>query len=115
MNVTLAKELCELGEVALAAGDSARAIYHYTQAIEAQADCAEAWFGRGRAHADSEAWPKAVDDLTHALRLNPEDLGVRINRPMALAGAGRIQEAQSEWDALVRHESSYIGCWLGRV
>ena len=63
--------LLKRGTDAMEAGDFASAIGHFTALTDHAPDFAEGWHRRAVAFAASEMYGPAVDDLRHALELNP--------------------------------------------
>lgn len=81
--------LLQRGETAMAAGDFATAIGHFTAIIDHAPDFAEAWNGRATAYFNQGALGPSIGDIQHVLALNPRHFG-------ALAGLGMIFEELGE-------------------
>ena len=81
--------LLQRGEQAMAAGDYATAIGHFTAIIDHAPKFAEAWNERATAYFQAGQIGPAVNDIQHVLALNPRHFG-------ALAGLGMIFEELGE-------------------
>ena len=77
--------LLQRGRAALAAGNPAEAIEHFTALIDQDPTFAEAWNARATAYFQTGDIGPSVNDIAHALALNPRHFG-------ALSGLGMIFE-----------------------
>jgi tetratricopeptide (TPR) repeat protein len=85
--------LLQRGIDAMAAGDPARAVEHYTAAIDHAPDFAEAYNARAEAYYMTDDIGPALQDLGKALELNPEHFGATLGFAMILEELGRPQDA----------------------
>ena len=77
--------LFQRGQQAMAMGDVATAIEHFTAVIDHAPDFAEGWNRRATAYFQIGDFGPSVSDISHVLSLNPRHFG-------ALAGLGMIFE-----------------------
>lgn len=90
------------GVTAWYAGDFEAAIRHYTAVLAQDPETAEALNGRGQVLADSGDAARALADLDHYLQIVDSPVAsayARSARALALAGAGRRDEAELEISA----------------
>jgi tetratricopeptide (TPR) repeat protein len=81
--------LLQRGQEAMAMGDFATAIGHFTAIIDHAPDFAEAWNARATAYFNIGDLGPSIADIQHVLALNPRHFG-------ALAGLGMIFEDLGE-------------------
>lgn len=77
--------LLQRGRDALAVGDTAAAIAHFTALIDHDPDFAEGWNARATAYYQAGDFGPSISDIAQALQRNPRHFG-------ALAGLGTILE-----------------------
>ncbi|PLL11044.1 hypothetical protein C0V75_17260 [Tabrizicola sp. TH137] len=77
--------LLQRGRDAMAAGDTAAAIEHFTALTDHAPDFAEGWNARATAYFQAGDWGPSVNDIARTLTLNPRHFG-------ALSGLGMIFE-----------------------
>jgi tetratricopeptide (TPR) repeat protein len=87
--------LCVRGQLELADGDPAAAERTVAAALAAAPELAAGWAARATARYELGDVPAALADLDHALSLH-DDPGVRFNRAVLLAEAGRHAEAVAD-------------------
>ena len=85
----------------LAAGDAAKAIETYSQAIKLRLDDADAWFGRGKAYEAAGRYRDAVDDFDQAARLRPSFLDAVLERGYAYGQSGDLKRAIEDLDRVI--------------
>lgn len=77
--------LLQRGRDAMAEGDTAAAIEHFTALTDHAPDFAEGWNARATAYFQAGEWGPSVNDIAQTLTLNPRHFG-------ALSGLGMIFE-----------------------
>lgn len=77
--------LLQRGRDAMAAGDTAAAIEHFTALTDHAPEFAEGWNARATAYFQAGEWGPSVNDIAQTLTLNPRHFG-------ALSGLGMIFE-----------------------
>src|SRR5665213_87225 len=82
----------------LAAGDTAKAIETYSQAIKLKLDDADAWFGRGKAYEAAGRFRDAVDDFDQTVHLRPDFLDAVLERGYSYGQAGDLNRAIEDLD-----------------
>ncbi len=94
-----------LGFVFYSTGRYREAAREFRKAIDAGNDDAMSWGNLGDAYRQMErtesarkAYDKAIERADEALRINPNDLEIRMGRAMVLAGLSRCREAGPEAD-----------------
>ena len=85
--------LMQRGFDAREAGDPARAVEHFTAAIDHAPDFAEAYNARAEAYYMTDDIGPAIQDLAKALDLNPQHFGAQLGFAIILGELGRDQEA----------------------
>jgi Flp pilus assembly protein TadD len=74
-------------------GREDEALEHYAASVRAYPDSPRMWFGMGRIFLHKRMWNDAVDAFAHAAELEPDNGGILSSLALALAGAGRRDEA----------------------
>ena len=78
---------------------AAKAIDDLTRAIQLDANtAATAYALRGIVYRDKEDYDKAIDDLTQAMRLNPNDMNVSTHLWRAYALRGKVYYEKEDYD-----------------
>jgi tetratricopeptide (TPR) repeat protein len=85
--------LLQRGEDAIEAGNPARAVEHFTAAIDYAPDFAEAYNGRATAYYLTDDIGPALADLQTALTLNPQHFGALKGFAIILEELGRPEDA----------------------
>ena len=85
--------LLKRGQDAIAAGDPAKAVEHFTAAIDYAPDFAEAYNGRATAYYLTDDIGPALADLQMALTLNPQHFGALKGFAIILEELGRPADA----------------------
>lgn len=85
--------LLQRGQDAITAGDPARAVEHFTAAIDYAPDFAEAYNGRATAYYLTDDIGPALADLQMALTLNPRHFGAMKGFAIILEELGRPEDA----------------------
>ncbi len=93
--------LLERGYGALESGDSKAAIEHFTALIDHAPDFAEAWNGRATAYFAAGLYGPALDDIAHALALEPRHFGALTGLAMILGESGRREQALEAYRAVL--------------
>ena len=73
-----------------------------TDAIRADAKCADAYLGRGHAYGESGQFDEAIVDLTEALRLDPKSAKAYENRGSAFANKGELDKGIVDYAEAIR-------------
>ena len=73
--------------------DQDSAIEDYTQAIRANPNNAQAFFGRALTHSLFEDYESGIEDYTQVIRLNPNDRVSYYNRGLNHSRLGQYDEA----------------------
>jgi tetratricopeptide (TPR) repeat protein len=100
-------------------GDTDAAIAAMTRALSA-ADLpdhlrATALLGRGEAYAQKKQFDAAVSDYSLALKLRPDDIGILLNRAIALRLGDRLEPSLADEDAAIRLRPYYVPAYLQRM
>jgi Flp pilus assembly protein TadD len=74
-------------------GREDEALEHYRASVRAYPDSPRMWFGMGRIFLHKRMWNDAVDAFAHSAELEPDNGGILSSLALALAGAGRREEA----------------------
>lgn len=72
------------------------AIEDYNKAIERNKEYAVAYNNRGNCHFCLKNYPKAIDDYSEAVRLDPKSEMYLLHRAKAYTKAGRLAEANAD-------------------
>jgi tetratricopeptide (TPR) repeat protein len=98
-------------------GDLHEQIDAVTAKLETGPPTADLYFKRAELHRLHEEWQAAAFDYDRAERLGPNLIGVRLGRGKMLWGAGRLEDAKSELNAVLAVEPQHIDALitLGRV
>lgn len=96
--------LLQRGRDAMAAGDNATAVQHFTAIIDHSPDFAEAWNARATAYYNAGDFGPSVADIAHVLTLNPRHFGAMSGFGMILEETGKTEQALAVYRAaLVLH------------
>jgi len=82
-------------------GEYDGAILHYSKAIRANPDNANAFFNRGRAHYAKKEFERAIDDYSNAIRLNPNYSGTFHNRALARRALKNLEGAIEDYTKVI--------------
>jgi Flp pilus assembly protein TadD len=74
-------------------GREDEALEHYRASVRAYPDSPRMWFGMGRIFLHKRMWNDAVDAFAQSAELEPDNGGILSSLAVALAGAGRHDEA----------------------
>jgi tetratricopeptide (TPR) repeat protein len=85
--------LLQRGRDAMAVGENAIAIEHFTAIIDQDPDFAEAWNARATAYFNTGDYGPAVADIAHVLTLNPRHFGALSGLGMILEETGKTERA----------------------
>jgi tetratricopeptide (TPR) repeat protein len=91
-----AEVLVDLGQLALEMGQAGQALDWFDSAIALNPESAAAWGGRGETRLRNRLFPAAVDDLSEAIRLQPEEARWFALRAEAYRGWEHIDEADAD-------------------
>lgn len=83
-------------------GDHDIAIAEFTKAIELRPDAAEAFYGRGLAYQNKNAFSEAVVDFTRAIELDPVHADALFRRSIAHRLLGAFDQASADFDRAVQ-------------
>jgi tetratricopeptide (TPR) repeat protein len=89
--------LLQRGEKALEAKEYDKAIEHLTALTDHAPDFAEGWNARATAYFHKKLYGPAMDDIGHALALNPRHFGALTGLAVILQDVGMTAEAQKAW------------------
>jgi tetratricopeptide (TPR) repeat protein len=96
--------LLQRGRDAMAVGDNATAVQHFTAIIDHSPDFAEAWNARATAYYNSGDYGPSVADIAQVLVLNPRHFGALTGFGAILEESGKPEEALEVYRAaLVLH------------
>ena len=90
------------GRVALDAGDHGSAEAHFRRALKLRPDWSPALSGLARSLNKQDRWRDAYPVWVSVLKLNPNDKIARYNGAMAALEVGFVEQAASEFDALIQ-------------
>ena len=86
------------------AGNLEAAVIQLDQAILLNPGLTEAYIARGRARADLDRYPEAIEDYNVAIEMDPDDPLIYIDRAVALLpdfrvqdGLGRLRQDRRAW------------------
>ena len=102
-----------LGYAHYQAGQSAKAIETYQQALRINPEDAWAWFNLGIAYRKAGQTAKAIEAYQQALRTNPEYAGVWYNLGIAYAEAGQSAKAIEAHQQALRINPELAIAWHG--
>jgi tetratricopeptide (TPR) repeat protein len=91
--------LLQRGRDAMAAGDNATAVQHFTAIIDHAPDFAEAWNARATAYYNSGDYGPSVADIAQVLTLNPRHFGAMSGFGMILEETGKTEQALEVYKA----------------
>jgi Flp pilus assembly protein TadD len=94
--------LLERGRDALNAGDTRLAIDHFTALTDHAPDFAEGYNGRATAFFQNGQFGLALEDIRHALALNPRHFGAMSGLALILEEIGRSEDALAAWREVQR-------------
>jgi len=94
--------LCKAGEESLKQGHFDAAIARFTEALEQDPRCLQAYFGRARAYAEKGDFEKAICDYSEVLRLNPRHGEARVRRGGAYIAKGEADKAVVDLTEAIR-------------
>ncbi|MYC29091.1 MAG: tetratricopeptide repeat protein [Chloroflexi bacterium] len=75
-----------------------QAIADYTQALELDANLADAWFNRGCSYYELGMYDASIEDLTRAIEIDPQDDNFYGRRSLAYLFSDRLEEAEADQD-----------------
>jgi len=93
--------LLERGRDALEAEDNSRAIEHLSALTDHAPDFAEGWHLRATAFFRAGLYGPALDDLQHALRLNPNNFNAIFGLGVMMQELGDLQRAADAYDLVL--------------
>ena len=114
IQLNLADIFNNLGIVAAAKGNNARAIEDYDTAIRLSPDAPWSYNNRGVARAREGDYDEAVADYDKALKLRSRGMPSRGNRAAAYDVQGRFAESESEFTGLLRDGTRVPAVYTGR-
>ncbi len=91
--------LLQRGKDAMALGDTAAAIEHFTAVIDQSPDFAEAWNARATAYYMAGEFGPSVADIAKVLTLNPRHFGALSGLAMILEESGKPERALEVYKA----------------
>jgi tetratricopeptide (TPR) repeat protein len=91
--------LLQRGRDALALGDTAQAIEHFTAIIDHAPDFAEGWNARATAYYQAGEFGPSLADIGHVLTLNPRHFGALSGLASILEESGRTEKALDAYKA----------------
>ena len=94
--------LLERGNRALAEGDAAAAIEHFTALIDHAPDFAAAWNGRATAYYQAGLFGPAMADIAHVLTLEPRHFGALTGLGVILEEAGQDELARRAYQQVLQ-------------
>ena len=89
--------LLERGRKAMAAQDYDAAIGFFSALVDHAPDFAEGWNARATAYFDKGMYGPALNDISHALALNPRHFGAMSGLAMILEDTGHPADALRLW------------------
>jgi len=95
-------------------GDYDAAISAFDQALKADPDDAEAYYGRGRAHGAAGQYDAAIADYTSAIRLDPRPFDYD-NRAVAYEQTSRWTAALADYNETIRLEPGSASLYVRRA
>ena len=90
------EELLAKGKVLWERKDYDASIQVFTKAIEIDGTCADAYYGRGIAHAAKGDYQAAVEDLSETVRRTPQKCKAYLNRGRVYLAKGQTSQAISD-------------------
>jgi len=93
--------LLNRGHVRLAMGELEKAHGDFQAVLSTQPDEPLAWLGQGLAYYMQNDFASAEDAFRQCLKLEPENLAVRINLAMTLGEQGKLSDALEIWKSLL--------------
>ncbi len=109
-----AKILHQLGVARARARDLAGAVEAYSRAIEADPDFVEPLVDRSAALVELGRVREAIADCDAALRLNPLDGPILVNRGIFRSRLGDRTGGVADWNEAIRAHPSFPGGWYSR-
>ncbi len=116
-----AEESLQKGKEALEAYKLAEALSHLTEAIRLDPKNPQAYYYRGRAHADDvvaagvgKAMDRAIADFTEAIRLDPKYTDAFVQRGSAYSTKSDYPKAIADLSEAIRLDPKHAGAWLSR-
>ncbi len=103
LNPRDAKAHERLGLLAQQAGNDAAAETSYLLALQHNPDSALARNNLGTIYLKRRDWPRALEQFTIAVRRDPTDVDVALNRAVALSALGRKDDARAAAETLLRN------------
>jgi tetratricopeptide (TPR) repeat protein len=90
------------------------AIADFTEILNAQPKCAEAFAARGAAHLAKEQFDLAITDTTKAIELTPKATPSYLNRGLAYLAKNDLEHAMADFKTLLRiapkSDEAFAGC-----
>jgi tetratricopeptide (TPR) repeat protein len=93
--------LLKRGREALEAEDNARAIEHFSALTDHAPDFAEGWHARATAYYRAGLYGPALDDLQHALTLNPNNYNALFGLGVMFQEFGDLRRAAEAFDRVL--------------
>jgi len=100
-----------LGNAYNSAGQFAKAIQAYQQALRINPEDASAWNNLGTAYADAGQFAKAIEAYQQALRINPEHANAWNNLGVAYADVGQFAKAIEAYQQALRINPEDASAW----
>lgn len=96
------------------AGRASEGIKELELAVTLDADYADAWYWRGRAHQEMDHWQRAYDDFESAIALDSELADAHEGAAFALGQLDRWEDALPHLDEYVELKPESGEAWLAR-
>ncbi|WP_253913263.1 hypothetical protein [Pseudoruegeria sp. HB172150] len=93
--------LLQRGREAMEAEDWDAALDHFTALTDHAPDFAEGWHSRATVYFYKDMYGPALDDIAHALSINPQHFGALSGLAVILESIGMEEEALDVWHMLV--------------
>lgn len=104
--------LCSLAEVNMQLFNYPGALKAYNQAIAANSDCSEAWFGKGLLYLETGNHKGAATALRRAIKIDDEDYRYWFEYGMALTALGKYDQALKAFRASMELNNLYLNTWF---
>jgi len=103
-----------IGVIYYERGEEPQSIEAYTQAIDLNAECADAYYNRGLAHSHMGEYEQAIADYSEAIRLEPDYAWAYGNRAGVYADLGEYGRAMVDYAEAIRLEPSSASNYSNR-
>ena len=95
-------------------GDTDKAIYHYTKAIELNPNLAPPYFNRGNAYRAKDEFDLAIADYTRATELNPNHVAAYNNRGVSYRAKGETDLGVADYTRAIELDPNHTSAYYNR-